>query len=391
MDVLRTFPVRIPNTLFGNGAASEVGKIAKDLGAKKALLVTDKVVGKSDLVDKVKKPLQEAGLEVTVFSEVEPNNPLEAMIATAKAAKINKADIVIALGGGSTIDNVKGAACIACVGNINKFDITPWIGFYKVDVKGLPTIMLPTTSGTGSEWSMPLMVTINGRKKGFVSDKLLATVSIVDPQLALNMPQKVTADTGIDALSHAVETYLGLKANLFSDTMVEKAIILIGDNLRRAYAKGPEDIEARYNMSFAAMIACNQMTITGVNLGHAMAHALQNATHDITHGGACSIMMCAVMEYNKIVRMERLAKIAELMGENIDGLSPRGAADAGINAVRQLSINVGMPQRLRDIGVKREDISRIVDILFEDSPSNIANNPRQCTREDAAKIFESIL
>lgn len=390
MATLRTFPIRVPYTIFGDGSINDIGKVIKDLGAKKALIVTDKDLASSDLIEKVKKPLLDAGIEVAVHSGVEADNPLETMVATAKAAKINNCDAMIAVGGGSTMDNVKGAACIAGVDDIDNFDITPWMGYYKVDVQGLPKIMVPTTAGTGSEWTMPIMVSFNGHKKGMISDKLLATVVINDPQMTLNMPQKVTADTGMDALSHAVETYIGLRPNLFSDMMMEEAISLIGANLRRAYAKGTEDIEARYNMSFASMIACNQMTITGTNIGHGIAHALQNATHSFTHGSSCSIVMCAVMEFNKIARMERITRIAELMGEDVEGLSLSDAADKGIEAVRQLSIDVGMPQCLRDVGVAKEEISRIVDILFEDAAGLIANNPRQCSREDAVKILESM-
>ena len=253
----------------------------------------------------------------------------------------------------------------------------------------MPKILIPTTSGTGAEWTQPSVVTADGRKVAVVSAYLLPEAAVVDPLLTLNLPQRITADTGMDALSHAVEVYTGLGANQFSDMIEEKVIKLIATNLRTAYAMGSKNVEARYNMSLASMLACNCLLVGGSNLGHGMAHSLQSVVHNTTHGITCSLMMGPVLEFNMMATMEKQARIAELMGENVDGLPLPDKARRAVEAVRKLSIDVGMPQRLRDIGMKKEDIQTVVDILFS-QPGYIARNPRQCSREEAVKIYESI-
>ena len=390
MTTLRTFPVRVPNTIFGNGCVSEVGTVAKGLGAKKALLVTGKTIGKSELLDRVKKPLEEAGIAMAVFSGVEPDNPIENIVATAKAARKNDCDMIIGVGGGSTMDNAKAASILAAYADIDKVDVSEWLGTEKVPQRGIPSIMVPTTSGTGSEWTMVTVVMTGGRKQAIRSAYLLPDVAIVDPLMTLDMPQKVTADTGMDALTHAIEAYTGVRANLYSDMIAEQAISLIGSNLREAYAKGSENVEARYNVSFASMIACNPVLAAGAHLGHGMAHSLQSVMHNITHGESCSLMLCAIMDFNKIAKMEKIARIAELMGEDVKDLSVRERAEVGIEAVRELSMDIGMPQSLQDIGMKKEDIRKVVDILFEYQMGLVNQNPRQCSREDATKIYESV-
>jgi alcohol dehydrogenase len=287
------------------------------------------------------------------------------------------------------MDNAKLTSILVTAEDISKEDMRQWLGADKITRRGMPKILIPTTSGTGAEWTQPSVVTADGRKTAVISVYLLPDVAIVDPLLTLNLPQKITADTGMDALTHAIETYTGLNANQFSDMLEEKAIRLIATNLRTAYAMGPKNVEARYNMSLASMLACNCLLVSGSNLGHGMAHSLQSVVHDTTHGITCSLMLCPVMEFNMMATLEKQAKIAELMGEDVDGLSLQDRAHRAVEAVRRLSIDVGIPQRLRDIGVKKEDIQTAVDILFS-QPGYIARNPRQCSREEAMKIYESV-
>jgi len=390
MTTFNPFTIRVPYTIFGNGCVSEVGKEAKKLGAKKVLLVTGEVVGKSELLDRVKKPLEEEGIKWAAFSGVEPDNPIANVVAVAKAAKENNCNMVIGVGGGSTMDNAKVASVLAAYDDIDKVDISKWLGTENVPRKGLPKIMVPTTSGTGSEWTVVTVVMTEGRKHAIRSAYLMPDATILDPLMTLGMPQKVTADSGIDALTHAIEAYTGVRANLYSDMISERAISLIAENLRKAYAKGSENIEARYNMSFASMIACNPVVVAGAHLGHGMAHSLQSVMHNITHGESCSLMLCAIMDFNKIAKPEKIARLAELMGENGEGLTLLERAEVGIEAVRQLTIDIGMPQQLRDIGMKKEDIKKAVDILFEHQISLVNQNPRQCSREEATRIYESV-
>lgn len=390
MTTYRSVPIRIPYTLFGNGEVGNTGKVAKELGAKKALLVTDQGIVQSGLLDKVKQPLESEGIETAIFADVLPDNRIEIVEKTARAALENGCDIIIGVGGGSVMDNAKLASILVTAQDISKEDVSQWLGTNKVPRRGMPKILIPTTAGTGAEWTQPAAITLEGRKMAMRSAYLLPEAAIVDPLLTLNLPQKITADTGMDALSHAVESYTGLRANQFSDMIEEKAIKLIATNLRAAYAKGSENIEARYNMSFASMLACNPLLETGAHLGHGMAHSLQSVVHNTTHGITCSLLICPVMEFNMIATLEKQARIAELMGENVDGLSLLDKAQRAVEAVRKLSIDVGMPQRLRDIGAKKGDIEAAVDILFKYQMGLVNNNPRHCSREEAIQIFEAV-
>ena len=390
MTDLRVFNIDAPHTIFGNGCVSEVGQEADNLGAKKALLVTGKVIGTSEVLEKVKKSLAEHNIQWAHFDSVDPNNPIENVVASAKAARENGCDLIIGVGGGSTMDNAKAASVLASYEDIDSVDTCKWIGTNNVPRRGLPKIMVPTTSGTGSEWTVPIVVMLEGRKAAMRSIYLLPDAAVVDPLLTMDVPQKVTADTGMDALTHAIEAYTGIRGNLYSDMISERAISLIGAYLRRAYAKGTEDIEARYYMSFASMISCNPLVTAGAHLGHGISHALQSVMHNLTHGQSCSLILCAVMEFNKLAKAEKLASIAGLMGENVEGLSLHEMAELGIDSVRQLTEDIGMPQRLRDTGMKKEDIQKVVHILFEHQMGLVNSNPRQCSRDDAIMILESV-
>lgn len=390
MTINRSFDIRIPYTLFGNGEAGNVGKIAKELGARKVLLVTDQGIVQSGLLDKVKQPLETEGIGIAIFADVLPENPIEIVEKTARAALENGCDMMIGVGGGNIMDNAKLASILITAQDISKEDVSQWLGTDMVPRRGIPKILIPTTAGTGSEWTPVAITTLEGRKMAIRSAYLLPEAVIVDPLLTLNLPQKITADTGMDALSHAVESYTGLRANQLSDMIEEKAIKLIATNLRAAYAKGSNNIEARYNMSFASMIACNFFLVAGPHLGHGMAHSLHSVVHNTTHGITCSLILCSVMEFNMIATLEKQARIAELMGENVEGLSLQDKARRAVEAVRELSVDVGMPQRLRDIGMKKEDIETAVDVLFKYHMSLVNNNPRHCSREEAIKIFSAV-
>lgn len=388
----QNFSIRIPYTIFGNGAVAEVVNIVREFGGENVLLITGETIGKSGLLERLKKPLEDNGVEMAVFSGVEPNNPIENIVQSAKVAKENNCDTIIGVGGGSAMDNAKVASVLADFDDIDKVDLRAWLGNNNVPRRGLPKIMVPTTSGTGSEWTMPIAVNIEGRKLLMRSAYLLPDAAVVDPLMAREMPQKVTADTGIDALSHALESYTGIRANLYTDMIEETAIRLIAVNLRSAFAKGSSDIEARYNMSFASMIACNPLLIAGAHLGHGFGQALQWIIHEpsFTHGVACSLVLCPVLEFNMVSNLGKHAKIATLMGEPVGNLSLREQARLGIEAVRQLTLDLGMPQRLRDVGMKRDEIEQVVNVLFESFEGLVNNNPRHCTKEDAIKILEPI-
>lgn len=383
-----TFSVFVPDTSIGVGAVENVGLKVKELGAKKVLIVTDPWLVKAGLADKVKAPLEKEGIEFGVFDSCEINAPISIIERCAQVIKEGGYELLIGLGGGSVIDTVKAASIVVTA----EKDIRSYIGRGKVERAGLPKILMPTTAGTGSEWSRALVMKedATGEKNGIYSNYLYAQAVIIDPLMTLNLPAKTTAETGMDALCHGIEAYTCWKANLVSDIFAEKGIKLIADNLRVAYGKGSKNIEARYNMSVAAALVMASLMSSGAHLIHGMAYPVQDFSQPpITHAVSVAIMLPHVMEYNMPVNLLKLANIAELMGEQVEGLSLLNKAQRAIEAVKRLSIDVGIPQRMRDVGIKREDIPRCVDNVFDFHSALIPANPRDCSRDDMAKIFEA--
>ena len=384
------FWVRIPYMLVGAGAVENVGTLAKKLGGKKVVIVTDPGVVQAGLVDKVKQPLEKEGIEFGIFDKCEPDAPVNVIRSCAQFIKEGGYDLMISVGGGSTLDAAKVAGIAATAEDVAKEDIAQY-AVTGTPRHGLPKIQIATTAGTGSEVSLGAVWTdVDGSKKVISGEYNLPEVAIVDPLMTLNLPAKITADTGMDALSHAIEGYTNtIKASIISDMFNESAIKLVADNLRTTYYKGSKNLEARHDMAIAASNACIGLIMAGgAILNHGMAHSLQMEAH-CTHGVSCSIMLPHVMEFNMLVNPAKYARIAELMGEKIEGLPLRDAARRAVEAVRKLTLDIGMPQRLRDIGVKKEDIPRFVDILFTINLRMANNNPRDCSREDAIKIYEA--
>lgn len=287
------------------------------------------------------------------------------------------------------MDTAKVAATLATARDIDKEEVGKYVPT-NVPRRGLPKIHIPTTAGTGSEVSIAAVVTdIDGCKKAILSEYFFPEVAIVDPLMTLNLPARITADGGMDTLSHAIEAYISSKANVVSDMIAETTLRLVVENLRSAYGKGSKDLEARFNMAVAASKGSMALSAAGgAILNHGMGYALQMES-DCTHGVSCSIMLPYIMEFDMLVDQTKYARMAELMGEKIEGCSLRDAGRKAVAAVRQLSSDVNMPQRLRDIGIKKEQIPGLVDMLFKFSLRHVSNNPRNCSREDAARIFEA--
>jgi len=214
--------------------------------------------------------------------------------------------------------------------------------------------------------------------------------AIIDPALTLNMPPSTTADSGMDALCHAIEGYTSWKANILTETLTERAISLVAGNLRVAYAKGSKHIEARYKMALAAALAMIGLRTSGSYIVHSMSYILNNKAH-LSHGTACALMLPYVMEFNLAGDMERFARVAELMGEKTDGLSLREKAERSVTAVRCLSADVGLPRTLGEVGIKEGDIPEIIDYVFKFHSYQIENNPRYVRREDLERLLRAAL
>lgn len=373
-----------PNKItLGIGAARGVGTEAKALGAQKALIITDAGVVKAGLIDGIHEALESEKLEVGIFDTVVPEPPSRIIDESAQVAREQGYDIIIGVGGGSALDAAKGASLMAS----NRGTVLDYAGIDLVPHGGLPKILLPTTGGTGSEVTRVFVMTdeANNTKKVVYSTFNLADVAIVDPLLSVSMPPHVTADTGIDALVHAIETSVSLNATPFSDILATEAIRLIALNLPAAYGKGG-NLEARYHMALAATLAGLAFTSGGVGAVHGLAYVLGTEYH-LSHGRSNAIMLPYVMDYNTIGSLRRYAQIATAMGEDIHGLSAYDAAGKSIVAVRKLLEAVGISINLADYGISKDDLPKLVEGGMRQTRLFVPN-PRDLAQEDVTKIYE---
>jgi len=383
--------VRLPYTLIGTGTVEQIGKMVKHLGGNKVLVVTDPGVVQAGLLEKVKQPLEKEHIEFGVFDKCEPDCPINVVQNCAQFAGEGGYDMLVGLGGGSALDTTKLVSVAAAAEDASHESISSYV-VNGPPRRGLQTILIPTTAGTGSEISpVAVLVDVDGVKKAARHEYYLAKIAIVDPLMTQYLPPAITAQTGIDALSHSFEAYLCPTPNILADTLAEMAIKLISENLRTAYCKGAQNLESRYNMAIAATYAMSTLFMSGstpnVSLYHAMGHSLQIEAKT-THGISLYLVMPAIMEFNLMATPERFAHIANLMGEKVEGLPLREAASKSIDAVKQLAMDVDLPQRLRDIGVKKEQIPKFVEVLFSNYAARIRANPRPLSRDDVTRLYE---
>lgn len=374
-----------PNkVILGNGTVAQAGEEAGKLGAKKALIVTDAGVVKAGLVQGLEESLKAQKINFGVYSQVKAEPEARIVDECVKVVCADGYDIIIGIGGGSSLDVAKGAAIMAT----NEGKIVDYSGTDLIPRRGLPKILIPTTAGTGSEVTRAIIITddSDNSKKAVFSDFALPDVAIIDPLLTLSMPLVVTADTGIDALVHAVETYVSVKATPFSDVLAIEAINLIAENLPVAYVRG-DNIEARFNMSLAATLAGMAFTSGGLGAVHALAYPLDTEFH-LSHGRSNAVMLPYVVDYNKIGSLSKYADIAEVMGEDMEGLSEYEAAESLVSCLFRLIEDVAIPTRLSDYGVSRDDIPRLVAGGMKQKRLFVPN-PRNLTEEDVNNIYES--
>jgi alcohol dehydrogenase class IV len=304
----------------------------------------------------------------------------------AAAAKKSGADLVVGLGGGTSLDTAKAVAMLMR----NEGSLEDYLGIGLVKQRGVPSILIPSTAGTGAEITPNALFYVPAArdKKAVVSPLTIPDVAIVDPLLTLTVPPTVTAATGMDALSHAVEAYTSQNASPMTDLYALEAIRLIGIHLRTAVANG-SDLAARDGMAKASMYAGIAIGNAGTNIVHALAYPLQGQ-HRVTHGVANSLLLPYGMEFNALSNLTKFASVAEALGEPIAGLSPRSAAAKSAEACRLLSLDVGIPQTLREVGIKVEHIADLVEGAMKVTRL-LANNPRQVRLEDVKAILEKAL
>lgn len=375
---------RTPIIIFGMNTASLIAEEVHKLGGKSVFILTDQGVVQAGLLEKILEPLKKEKIGYEVFDQVEAEPSIENLLAAAQKAKKNQVDLFIGLGGGSVMDTTKMAAVL----KVQDLDIRDLFGIDKVNKPGLPTIMLPTTSGTGSEVTRNAVFTDKAEnlKRVVSSQAIVPTVAIVDPMLTVTMPPHITAATGIDAFIHAVESYVAVNASPITDPLAWEATRLIAENLGPAVANG-QDLEARYNMSLGSLLAGITLNNAGVGAVHALAYPV-GAEYHVPHGIANVVTFIPTMEYISMARIPKFAQLAAAMGEPVADISQREAANRGIKAMRDLIEKVGLPTRLRDIGANADRIPAMAQAAFKEKRL-LSNTPRQLTEDDIRKIFEA--
>jgi len=370
-------------TLMGVGAHKEVGKQVKVLGGKKPFICTDKGITKAGITQKIVDLVkQDAGVDCVVFDETVPNPTDTNVHDGLKLFQEKKCDLIISLGGGSSHDCGKGIGIVSTNGG----HIRDYEGVDKSKKAMPPFIAINTTAGTASEMTRFCIITntSNHVKMAIVDWRVTPNVAINDPLLMAGMPPALTAATGMDALTHAVEAYVSIIATPVTDACALMAIDLIAKNLRAAVANGA-DMVARDNMAYAEYLA--GMAFNNASLGHvhAMAHQL-GGFYDLPHGVCNAILLPHVEAFNLIAKVDRFVDIAKAMGENVAGLSPRAAADKALEAIKKLSADVGIPAGLKELGVKEKDLKTMAENAQKDACG--LTNPRCPTLDDVIQIYK---
>ncbi len=378
-------------TLIGIGAAKQIPEKIKALGASKPLVVTDKGITQAGIAKKITSLLDAAKMKYVVYDETIPNPTDKNVHDGVEVYKKNKCDSLISLGGGSSHDCGKGIGLvIANGGKIHDYE-----GVDKSTKPMPPYLAVNTTAGTASEMTRFCIITDTSRhvKMAILDWRVTPGIAVDDPLLMEGMPPALTAATGMDALTHAVEAYVSTIATPMTDSAAEKAIELIAKFLRPAVANGA-DIEAREGMCFAQYLA--GMAFNNASLGHvhAMAHQL-GGFYDLPHGECNAILLPHVERFNLIAKLDRFTKIAQLMGENTKGLAPRDAAELALVAIEKLSTDVGIPSGLVELGkrygkeVKASDIDTMVANAQKDACG--LTNPRCPKDADVKAIYTAAL
>jgi len=374
----------IPNvTLMGIGAYKEIGGKVKALGGKKPFICTDKGITGAGITDQIAKLIKkDVGVDCVVFDDTIPNPTDTNVAAGLKVFQDNKCDLIISLGGGSSHDCGKAIGVVSTNGG----KIHDYEGIDKSTKPMPPFIAVNTTAGTGSEMTRFCIITDTSRKvkMAIVDWRVTPNIAINDPLLMAGMPPALTAATGMDALTHAVEAYVSIIATPVTDACAIKAMQLISDNLRAAVANGG-DMYARDQMAYAEYLA--GMAFNNASLGHvhAMAHQL-GGFYDLPHGVCNAILLPHVERFNMIAKMDRFVDIAVAMGEPVEGLSVRAAAEKALDAIKQLSQDVGIPSGLKELGVKEQDLKIMAENAQKDACG--LTNPRCPKLDDVIEIYK---
>ena len=372
---------------FGKGAREELPREIKERGFKKVLVVTDKALFEVGVTARVTEVLDKAGIEYTVYSEVKPNPTIKNVLDGVEKCKEFGADVIVAVGGGSSIDTAKGISILMT--NPDRMDVVSLNGASNTKNKGLPLIALPTTSGTAAEVTINYVITDEERKIKMVcvDPHDIPILAIVDSDLMASMPKSIAASTGMDALTHAVEGYITKAHNTMSDMFHMKAIQLIFENLPAAVNE--KDEKAIENMGLAQYIAGMGFSNVGLGIVHSMAHQL-GAVYDTPHGVANAILLPTVMRFNGAVCADRFREILVNIGRpDAARLNDQDVINTFVWMIEELSKKVGITMRVKDTGCKEEDLSMLADKAMQDPCK--PGNPREVSKEDFIRLFREAM
>ena len=374
---------------FGPGVSSKAGDLVRGTGAKSALIVTDETMERLGVAERIAEAVRKGGVEVSVFSKVEPEPSVETTDEAAKIARGMNAGAVIGLGGGSSMDVAKAVAVLVN----NEGSASNYQGLGLVKKPGVPKIMIPTTSGTGSEvtFTAVLIRKSDGVKGGINSDFLYPDLSLLDPELTVSMPPHVTASTGMDALAHALEAYTSLQASPFSDMFAEEAMWRVGKWLRVATLNG-RNLEARSEMMLAALYGGVALANAGVTACHALAYPL-GGMFGVPHGTANALLLPHVARWNALASPARFAQAASLLGYvQEEGVPDHVAAMFCSEALDDLLNDLGLPAMLQDlkVGIGEENLEEMATKAMGVSRP-MENNPRVMTKSDCIKIYREAM
>ena len=369
---------------FGAGSRKVIAVEVAKRCYKKALVVTDKDLVKFGVAAQVTDVLKAAGIPFEMFDEVKPNPTVKNVKNGIAAFKAAGADFIVAIGGGSSMDTSKAVGII--INNPEFADVTSLEGVANTKKKSVPVIALPTTAGTAAEVTINYVITDeeNVKKMVCVDPNDIPTLAIIDPELMLSMPRGLTAATGMDALTHAIEGLITLGAWEMSDMFEIKAIEMIAKWLPKA-VENPSDIEARDGMATAQYIAGMAFSNVGLGLVHGMAHPL-GAYYDIPHGVANALLLPFVMEYNKEAAKAKYRTIAEAMGVDTSAMDDDQAAQAAVDAVKALAVKVRIPQHLSELGVPESGLPTLAQAAFNDVCT--PGNPRKAVVEEILEVYK---
>jgi len=381
----QSFSINQPTKIiFGNNSVQQLGNVVAGLDGHRVFLVVDPGLKKAGIVEQISTILTASKIPFTLYDKVTPEPGLKLADEAMKLAKKNRTDCIVGVGGGSALDIAKAVSILLTNGG----KAEEYLGLGKIKKPGVPKIMIPTTAGTGAEVTFTA-VFINEKtqsKGGMNGDPLYPDVAILDPKLTLSLPPAITAATGIDAFTHALEAFVSTQAHVISDMYAIEAMDLISRNLGPAYANG-SNLEARAAMLLGSLLGGKALATAGVGLVHAMAYPL-GGMFNTAHGLANAVLLPYVVEYNIIGNPEKFATIAQIMGYDTDSLAMREAAELAVEAIHQLNADVGIPGSLAALNIPASKIPEMAKIALTVTRP-VENNPRKPTVEDVIAVYEA--